>query len=162
MPPYKGVMATMAGMAWARASIFYGSDMGKAAMLNAGFNGVLSQTIPPLVISTMVQIINQPLVRSTITIQNPSCEIPNVSQAIIHIYKTRGLGALWHGVSAGIFKTVPKYITAVAVKDYMENILPLADPFDKSQVLTRAAIKSVTAGVAGAVLTNPLDVIRNE
>jgi hypothetical protein len=28
--------------------------------------------------------------------------------------------------------------------------------------LARSAIKSVAAGMAGAVLTNPLDVIRNE
>ena len=32
----------------------------------------------------------------------------------------------------------------------------------QTQVLNRAAAKSVAAGVAGAALTNPLDVIRNE
>ena len=31
-----------------------------------------------------------------------------------------------------------------------------------SAVLVRSAIKSVSAGIAGAVLTNPLDVLRNE
>ena len=28
-PPYRGVAATMFGMTWARAAIFYGSDVGK-------------------------------------------------------------------------------------------------------------------------------------
>ena len=28
-PPYKGVLAVMAGMTWARAAIFWGSDCGK-------------------------------------------------------------------------------------------------------------------------------------
>jgi hypothetical protein len=45
-----------------------------------------------------------PLVRATITIQNPSCELKSTTEAISHIYKTRGLSGLWHGVSAGILK----------------------------------------------------------
>jgi Mitochondrial carrier protein len=110
----------------------------------------------------MVQIINQPLVRATITIQNPSSHLNNTGEALVHIYRTRGLGGLWHGVSAGILKTVPKYITAVVVKDVMEDYLPRGDPNDKNWQLTRMAIKSMSAGVAGAVLTNPLDVLRNE
>lgn len=28
-PPYRGVVATMVGMTWARAAIFFGSDIGK-------------------------------------------------------------------------------------------------------------------------------------
>lgn len=103
-----------------------------------------------------------PLVRATITIQDPSCELRNVREALSYIYKTRGISGLWHGVSAGIMKTVPKYVTAVAVKDYLEDHLPQSDSNDKSSKLIRSAIKSVTAGVAGAVLTNPLDVLRNE
>lgn len=62
----------------------------------------------------------------------------------------------------GIMKSVPKYMTAVIVKDYMEATLPICQPDDTLGTYTRAAIKSVTAGVAGAVLTNPCDVIRNE
>ncbi len=161
-PPYRGVVATMLGMTWARAAIFFGSDKGKEFMLNQGCNTALSQAMPPFLIGTMVQIINMPLVRSTVTIQNPKCELNSVSAALVHIYKTRGLGGLWHGVSAGIMKTVPKYICAVAVKDYMEEALPRSEPGDKQGYLIRSAIKSVTAGVAGAALTNPLDVIRNE
>ncbi|RYY89558.1 hypothetical protein EON63_00470 [archaeon] len=61
-----------------------------------------------------------PIVRATITIQDPKSELSSVSAALVHIYKTRGVAGLWHGVSAGILKTVPKYITAVAVKDFME------------------------------------------
>jgi hypothetical protein len=161
-PPYRGVLATMLGMTWARAAIFFGSDMGKKHMKEQGFNAALCQTFPPFIIGTFVQIANMPLVRATITIQDPKSELSSVSAALRHIYSTRGVSGLWHGVSAGILKTVPKYITAVAVKDYMEEALPLVDPHDKNAVLTRSAIKSMAAGVAGAALTNPLDVIRNE
>jgi hypothetical protein len=73
---------------------------------------------------------------------------------------------LWHGTSAGILKTVPKYCTAIVVKDYMEEyVLPKPDPSSptyESDRLWRSAMKSAAAGVAGAALTNPLDVIRNE
>ena len=152
----------MFGMTWARAAIFYGSDLGKSFMKECGYSSSLAQTIPPFIISTIVQVVNMPIVRATITIQDPKSEVQNVPQALMHIYKTRGLSALWHGVSAAILKTVPKYIIAVAVKDYMEAVLPAADPADKYSSLSRAAVKSVTAGVAGAALTNPLDVLRNE
>lgn len=161
-PPFRGVTATMIGMTWARAAIFYCSDVGKEMLLGYGANPAVAQTIPPFLISTFVQIVNMPLVRASITIQNPKSELNSVTQALVHIYKTRGLSGLWHGVSAGIIKTVPKYITAVAVKDYMEDVLPKCDPHDKDGVLKRSAIKSVTAGVAGAALTNPVDVVRNE
>ena len=52
-----------------------------------------------------------PLVRSTITIQNPSSPHHTVRAALRDIYLKRGLKGLWHGTSAGIMKTVPKYIT---------------------------------------------------
>jgi len=161
-PPYKGVLATMLGMTWARACIFYGSEIGKQYMISMDANPALAQAFPPFLIGTAVQVINMPLVRATITIQDPSSDLRNVRAALIHIYKNKGIPGLWHGVSAGILKTVPKYITAVAVKDYMEDNLPKGDPKDKNSMLTRSAIKSVSAGIAGAVLTNPLDVIRNE
>lgn len=161
-PPYRGVAATMLGMTWARAFIFFGSDVGKSFMKDKQMNAGAAQILPPLVTATLVQIINMPLVRATVTIQNPSSELNSVSEAVTHIYKTRGVAALWHGVSAGIMKTVPKYVTAVAVKDFMEDWLPHAVPGDKSSELMRSAVKSITAGVAGAALTNPLDVLRNE
>lgn len=81
-----------------------------------------------------------------------------------HIYKQHGKGGLWHGTSAGILKTVPKYCTAIVVKDYMEQVLPPVDkssPTQHNDYLIRSACKSAAAGVAGAALTNPLDVIRN-
>jgi hypothetical protein len=65
-------------------------------------------------------------------------------------------------LSTGILKTVPKYVTAVFVKDLMETWLEPADPQDRTGTLMRSAIKSVAAGAAGAGLTNPLDVLRNE
>ena len=47
----------------------------------------------------------------------------------------------------------------------MENKLPKTDPESstyKTDQLLRSACKSAAAGIAGAALTNPLDVIRNE
>lgn len=160
--PYRGVLATMLGMTWARGAIFYGSDSGKHYMRDMGIGLFWAQTVPPLVIGTFVQFVNMPLVRATITIQNPASDLKNVTQALIYIYKTRGVAGLWHGVSAGVLKTVPKYITAVGVKDFMEAYLPNGDANDKTLQMQRSAIKSIAAGVAGAALTNPLDVLRNE
>lgn len=161
-PPHRGMLATIGGMAWARGAIFFGSDQGKKILEERGSHPVLSATLPPLLISTFVQVANMPLVRATITIQDPKSELPNVRSAIAHIYRTRGIPGLWHGLSAGILKTVPKYITAVVIKDAMEAKLPPADPTDRFGKTKRSAIKSIVAGVAGAALTNPLDVIRNE
>ena len=67
--------------------------------------------------------------------------------------------------SAGILKTVPKYCTAIIVKDYMDQTLPAVDndsPTYSTDTLIRSGCKSASAGLAGAALTNPLDVIRNE
>ena len=44
----------------------------------------------------------------------------------------------------------------------MERNLAPVDPSDRWGTLWRSAEKSVAAGVAGAALTNPLDVLRNE
>lgn len=161
-PPFRGLAATIFGMTWARAAIFFGSDVGKEHMINAGYNTAVAQTLPPFILGTAVQVINQPLVRATITIQDPTCQLKNTVAALVHIYQNKGVKGLFWGVTPAIMKTVPKYICAVAVKDYMEEHLPAVEPGDNTGKLIRMAVKSVTAGVAGAALTNPLDVIRNE
>jgi len=164
-PPYKGMMATVLGMTWARAAIFWGSDYGKDYLRRHEYSDSVSTLLPPLVVSTLVQYINMPIVRATITIQDPNCSLPNVAASIQHIYRTHGVSGLWHGTSAGVAKTVPKYCTAIVVKDVMEAWLKPADPDSptyESDRLWRSACKSAVAGVAGAALTNPLDVIRNE
>jgi hypothetical protein len=167
-PPYKGLIATVAGMTWARAAIFYGSDKGKAWLRRYPdvVPDVAATLLPPLVVSTAVQCANQPLIRSTITIQNPSSSLPSVPAALRYLYQQGGLPALWHGTSAGILKTVPKYCCAVLVKDFMEeHVLAPIDPTSPTahtDQLYRSATKSVVAGTAGAALTNPLDVIRNK
>ena len=53
-PPYKGVAATLFGMTWARAAIFYGCDVGKEALLRGGSSMALASRLPSIVISTFV------------------------------------------------------------------------------------------------------------
>jgi len=164
-PPYKGALATVLGMTWARAAIFWGSDAGRDWMRSLHISESVCTVLPPLIVSTAVQVINQPVVRGTITIQNPASDIPNVWSACKHIYQQHGVAGLWHGTSAGILKTVPKYCTAVIVKDVMEEWLTPADPASPTyhqDELVRSAYKACAAGVVGAAGTNPLDVIRNE
>jgi len=164
-PPYKGMIATVSGMTWARAAIFWGSDYGRDVMRKEGYSEFSATILPPLAVSTFVQVANQPIVRATITIQDPKSQVPNVYQSIKQIYQHNGVQGLWHGTSAGVLKTVPKYCTAIVVKDIMEAWLPQVEedsPTHESDTLWRSAYKSLAAGVAGAALTNPLDVIRNE
>jgi hypothetical protein len=63
-PPYKGMVATVAGMTWARAAIFWGSDYGKVRLLETGYSEVVATVLPVLAASTVVQIINMPIVVS--------------------------------------------------------------------------------------------------
>ena len=63
-PPYKGMLATIAGMTWARAAIFWGSDIGKE-ILQTSFPSLPSSFVtlaPPLVTSIFVQCVNPKLV----------------------------------------------------------------------------------------------------
>jgi len=165
-PPYKGMIATILGMTWARAAIFFGSDVGKELLRDTlHCSTIVYNMLPPLMVSTMVQCINQPVVRASITLQNPAENLQNVRASVAWIYHKYGLSGLWHGTSAGILKTVPKYCTAILVKDYMEAMLPHPEkdsPTLRRDNLCRAACKSAVAGLAGAALTNPFDVIRNE
>jgi len=165
LPPYKGMVATVFGMTWARAAIFWTSDYCHDILLKQGHSKAVATVVPPLAVSAMVQIINQPIVRATVTLQDPKYELPNVFSSVRQIFSTHGVTGLWHGTTAGILKTVPKYVTAIAIKDLMEDNLPQPDPSSstlQSDRFYRCVIKSATAGVAGAALTNPLDVIRNE
>ena len=90
----------MAGMTWARAAIFHGSDRGRQALQEAGVGHTLSVTAPPLVVSTFVQVVNMPLIRSSIMLQNPTATQTSVLQMSQHIIKTRGFFGLWHGLKS--------------------------------------------------------------
>lgn len=163
-PPYRGALAVVMGMTWARAAIFYGSERGRPMLQRvlgeeADKPSVLSMALPPLVVSTLVQFVNQPLVRGSIQLQDPTSLHRTVAEALSALARERGVRAMWHGTSAGIAKTVPKYCVAVVIKDVLESKLPR--PSDESMKLARSALKACTAATAGALLTNPLDVIRN-
>eukprot|EP00514_Thraustochytrium_sp_LLF1b_P000238 CAMPEP_0184509300 /NCGR_PEP_ID=MMETSP0198_2-20121128/1211_1 /TAXON_ID=1112570 /ORGANISM="Thraustochytrium sp., Strain LLF1b" /LENGTH=239 /DNA_ID=CAMNT_0026899123 /DNA_START=83 /DNA_END=799 /DNA_ORIENTATION=+ len=162
-PPYRGVSAVIGGMTWARALIFYGSDHYRNALQAAGAPEAVSVALPPLVLSSFVQIVNMPLVRASITMQDPSRQsdprFRTTVSTIRHLTRTKGFFQLWHGLSAGLAKSAPKYITSVVVKDICEQVLPPSQ--NDQQFVVRATFKAVCAGLAGAVLTNPMDVIRN-
>lgn len=167
-PPWRGSMAVIGGMTWARAAIFFGSDVGSNWMVDMGFkrDSLLTSAAPALGLSAFVQVTNQPLVRSTIMLQNPGEPLanrtfPNISM-LRHLAQTRGIGSLWLGTNAGILKTAPKYVVAIVIKDKLGAYLLPADRNDKAAGLLRTAKIAVTAGVAGAVLTNPFDAVRNE
>ena len=83
-----------------------------------------------------VQVVNQPIVRGTITIQDPNSRHPNLFSALAQIYRERGYRGLWHGTNASVLKTVPKYVCAIWVKDFMQKALP---------PLTHAHLASVSA-----------------
>ena len=100
-PPYKGVAATLFGMTWARAAIFYGCDVGKDALLSSGHSMAVASWLPSIVISTFVQVANQPIVRGTVTIQNPASTHANLGAALADIYRQRGVSGLWHGTGLG-------------------------------------------------------------
>ena len=189
-------------MTWSRSFIFYGSDIGKRGMMKMGYNGSITSVIPALCLSGMAQCINNPIFRATIILQDPKCQMKNVPESLTYIYKKGGIRGLWHGTSAGIMKTAPKYASAVLVKDLVEDLLikreqktdkhnkntdtPLITERKAKELrkddqglsrnnninetfnpekkrfrrLQRASIKSIAAGLAGAMITNPFDVIR--
>lgn len=108
-PPYRGVATVLIGMTWARAAIFYGSDAGRQWLSSKGAGGAAATVLPPMAISTAVQCINMPIVRASITLQNPAeTEVRTTWQALKRVAAARGAAGLWHGTSAGIAKTVPK------------------------------------------------------
>ena len=88
-PPYKGVAATIFGMTWARAAIFYCSDSGKEMLLERGYSMPVASTVPPIGIAAFVQVANQPIVRATIQLQDPSSNQPNVMKQLFHLARTR-------------------------------------------------------------------------
>eukprot|EP00301_Raphidiophrys_heterophryoidea_P025840 c8762_g1_i2.p1 GENE.c8762_g1_i2~~c8762_g1_i2.p1 ORF type:complete len:208 (+),score=36.73 c8762_g1_i2:677-1300(+) len=143
--------------------IFYGSDVGRDHLEKMGAPEIVCTAGPPLVLAAFVQICNQPIVRGSIALQLPGCKQTSVAGVLRDIWQRRGFLGMWHGTSAGVLKAVPKYCTAVMVKDYMDDFLTPLDPSaTRNDYLLRSAKKSVAAGIAGATITNPFDVIRNE
>jgi len=86
---------------------------------------------------------------------------PNIA-VLKHLWRTKGVSALWLGTGVGIMRTVPKYVTAIVAKDLMDEMLAPADEESGQSAVLRSAKKSVAASLVGAVLTNPLDVAQNE
>jgi len=163
-PPYRGMFAVIFGMTWARALIFGGSDAMRRSLEKSGAPDSVAMAGPPLVLSSIVQIVNMPIVRASVSMQDfRRMDDPNFRNTIStlkYLRREKGFFGLWHGLPAGLAKSVPKYIVSVVVKDVCEERLPPAR--NEQEFLVRASIKSIIAGLAGALLTNPADVVRNE
>eukprot|EP00442_Polarella_glacialis_P020292 CAMPEP_0115164146 /NCGR_PEP_ID=MMETSP0227-20121206/72876_1 /TAXON_ID=89957 /ORGANISM="Polarella glacialis, Strain CCMP 1383" /LENGTH=243 /DNA_ID=CAMNT_0002576477 /DNA_START=33 /DNA_END=764 /DNA_ORIENTATION=- len=153
-PPWRGCFNVVAGMTWARSSIFFGSDRGRQWLQRSGYNPWVASTLPPALISAFVQVVNQPFTRASVTLQNPACGtcrsawLPSLL-ILQQLVEARGVAALWHGMSPAILKTVPKYVTAVTARDMLENQLPPAGSSEAS-LLLRSATKSVMAALRRA------------
>lgn len=163
-PPYLGMPGVVFGMTWARCAIFYGSDTLRPKLEQAGAPSAVAMALPPMLLSTLVQVVNMPIVRASITMQDPRVKhdprYQTTGSTVRHLARTKGVAKLWHALPAGIAKSVPKYITSVVVKDLCDLHLPPAA--NDAEFVLRSTVKSVLAGLAGAVLTNPMDVVRNE
>ena len=116
----------------------------------------------------LVQTVNTPIIRASIMLQNPSYDsnkFGNIRKTLMNLYRTKGLFSWWHGLSAGVLKTSPKYVTTVVSKNFMESWLKRQNKWlnnNEADYVLKSAVKSISSGVAGAALTNPFDVIRNE
>ena len=86
--------ATVFGMTWARAAIFWLSDYGHDVLLKQGYSVSTATVLPPLAVSAMVQVMNQPIVRSTVTLQDPKYNLPNALQSCKQIYNSHGIAGL--------------------------------------------------------------------
>jgi hypothetical protein len=86
--PLRGAFATISVMTWSRGSIFYLSELGEILIFfliteltdeigtemmkkNTDVSDIVASTLPPLVISTIVQAINTPFMNACIDLQVP-------------------------------------------------------------------------------------------
>ena len=115
-PPYKGIPAVVLGMSWARFAIFYGSER-----FSYAFSGVISSSkknepsfvetlLPPMLLSTFVQIVNMPLIRTSIVLQSPDCHWKGTTDGLQSLYRSEGVEGLW------------KVSCCVAVAQYVSQI----------------------------------------
>jgi hypothetical protein len=58
---------------------------GKQLLLKWGVSGPVATVLPPLALSTMVQFVNMPIVRASVTIQNPANNTPNIVVALVRV-----------------------------------------------------------------------------
>jgi len=87
-------------MTWARAAIFYGSDSLKGYFTERGIRG--GQVLAPLMSASFVQIVNMPLIRTSIISQDPSSS--SIRASVARVVKEEGVMGLWRGTTAGMMK----------------------------------------------------------
>ena len=102
-PPYRGVASVVLGMTWARFAIFYGSDVGRAELEKTeAFRGTTAAVaLPPLATATFVQCVNQPIIRGSVSLQDPNAAERTLAGALRRVAAERGVRGLWRGLGAG-------------------------------------------------------------
>lgn len=180
-PPYRGIVPAWTGMTVARAFIFYGSDRGKVILKQYNekkenqvkFSQFSLSIIPSITCSIIAQVMVNPLYRAGVLLQNPETPFKTAAETMFHIYKHEGFGGLWRGSSIGIIKTAPRYGSSLYIRDLVNNYFE-KESFclenekkidntlkkEKGVNMYQSGVSSLAAGLAGAVLTNPLDVVR--
>ena len=154
-PPYKGMLSVVGGMTWARAFILYAGDAAQT------HDSLLVGASATTVASVFVQLVNQPLIRASITLQNPEAQTSGLGGTLLDIWQRQGVAGLWRGTSMGLAKTVPKYTSSVLIKHSVERNAAYVE-VERHSPVTALAVKGIVAGVGGAALTNPMDVVRNQ
>lgn len=158
----RGLMTIIAGLAIPRAAIFLGSDVGKTIMLDRYNSGpVAAQFIPQLVVGATVYFINMPFVRARYWMQNPQVSEKTVTQSLAAMYQRSGWFSLFHGWFRNFCIGAPKYMCAMAVRDYVDNAwITEREPLDRWSWYTRSAIKAGIASLAAAAMATPIHVDR--
>lgn len=155
-------MSILIGLTMPRAAIFLGSDVGKAIMLDQYNSGpVAAQFVPPLVVGAAVYFINMPFVQARYWIQAPHTSERTVTQALVAMYRRSGWSLLLNGWFRNFYIAIPKYMCAIAVRDYVDNRwITESETLDRWNWYTRSVIKAGSASLAAAAMATPIHVDR--
>ena len=85
-----------------------------------------------------------PLIRTSIISQDPSST--SIRASVKRVVTEEGVLGLWRGTTAGMMKTVPKYCTAVVVKDYIQKRY---NPKREGREVTEWEVYTFMVGKAG-------------
>lgn len=148
-PPYRATFASIFAMTWSRGAVFYGCDRGYNYLREQGFSMVTASLVPSLVVSSVVSVLNTPLIMGTLALQNPQTPENSIINYMSSTCQRVGFSGLFGGASLVMLRTVPKYAAIVTINNSLDDTL----------VGDTRLLKGPLAGAAAVVLTNPLDAL---